>query len=163
MEATLVLIKPDAIARGLTGAVITHLETLPLKLIGAKVATVSQALAEEHYQALKAKPFFKELIKHIRGQLNDVESILALVYAGEGAIERVRQLAGATNPEDAEPTSLRGAFGRMTRTGVMENVIHSSSDAADAEREIRLWFRPDELLAPPFPTKTAPGQVKVWA
>lgn len=163
MEATLVIIKPDAISRGLTGATLSRLETLPLRLIGAKVSTVSKALAEEHYQALKGKPFFAELIKHIRGQLHRVEAVLALVYAGEGAIEAVRQLAGATNPEDAEPRSLRGALGRMTTTGVMENVIHASSDANDAEREIKLWFRPEELLEAPFPTKTVTGHVKAWA
>lgn len=163
MEATLVLIKPDAIARRLTGATLSRLELLPLQLIGAKVITVSQALAEEHYQALKSKPFFAELIKHLRGQLHRVDAVLALVYAGEGAIEAVRKLAGATNPEHAEPASLRGALGRMTTSGVMENVIHASSDAKDAAREIKLWFRPDELLAPPFPTKAAPGSIKVWA
>lgn len=162
MDATLVVIKPDAITRGLTGATLSRLETLPLKLIGAKVATVSQELAEAHYQALRAKPFFQDLIKHIRGQLHHVESVLALVYAGPGAIEQVRQLAGATNPEHAEPLTLRGALGRMTTAGVMENVIHASSDGQDAEREIKLWFRPDELLAPLYPTKTVTGQIKVW-
>lgn len=163
MEATLVLIKPDAIARGLAGASLSRLELLPLKLIGAKVAAVSRELAEEHYRALKGKPFFEDLIKHIRGRLHHVDALLALVYAGDGAIERVRALAGATNPEQAKPRSLRGALGRTTTAGVMENVIHASSDARDAEREIKLWFRPEELRAPLYPTKTVSSHTRVWA
>jgi len=163
MEATLVLIKPDAIARGLVGAVVSRLETLPLALIGAKVAAVSRELAEAHYQALRSEPFFEDLIEHIRGQLHQADYVLALVYAGAGAVAKVRQLAGATNPEQADLTSLRGALGRITTAGVMENVIHASSDDREAEREIKLWFRPDELLGPLYPTKTVPGQIKVWA
>jgi len=163
MEATLVLIKPDAIARGLAGATLSRLEGLSLKLIGAKVTTVDQDLAERHYQALRSEPFFNDLTQHIRGQLHRVEYVLALVYAGAGAVAKVRQLAGATNPEQADLTSLRGALGRITTAGVMENVIHASSDDREAEREIKLWFRPDELLGPLYPTKTVPGQIKVWA
>lgn len=163
MEATLVLIKPDAIARGLAGETLSRLERLPLKLVGAKATAVSQDLAEAHYQALRGKPFFQDLIKHIRGRMHHVEYVLALVYAGTGAVAKVRQLAGATNPEQAAPTSLRGALGRMTTAGAMENVIHASSDDQDAAREIRLWFRPDELLAPLYPTKTVSGQVRIWS
>lgn len=146
-EATLVLIKPDAIARGLTGAVLTRLDQLGLRVIGAKAVRVSRRLAAEHYQALRGKPFFEGLIQHITGQLHGVNYVLALVYAGPGAIARVRRAAGATNPEQADPASLRGRFGRNT-AGVMENVLHASSDAREAEREIALWFRPGELLSP---------------
>lgn len=162
-EATLVLIKPDAIARGLAGAVLSRLEQLPLTLIGAKVTRVSQQLAEVHYQALQDKPFFNELIQHIRGELHGVGYVLALVYAGPGAVAVVRQAAGATNPEAASPTSLRGSLGRMTTKGVMENVLHASSDDREAQREIPLWFRPDELLVPLYASKTVEGQTRVWA
>lgn len=162
-EATLVLIKPDAIARGLAGAVLSRLEQLPLTLIGAKVTRVSQQLAEVHYQALREEPFFNELIQHIRGELHGVEYVLALVYAGPGAVAAVRQVAGATNPEAASPTSLRGALGRMTTKGIMENILHASSDDQEAQREITLWFRPDELLVPLYASKTVEGQTRVWA
>ena len=150
-EATLVLIKPDALARGLAGAVLTRLEQLGLDLVGAKVVRVSQALAEEHYSHLRDKPFFSGLIKHLRGELHGVDSVLVFVYAGPGAIAKVRRLAGATNPEHAEPMSLRGSLGRMTTKGIMENLLHASADEQEAEREITLWFRPEELLTSVHP------------
>lgn len=145
-QATLVLVKPDAIKRGLTGAVLSRLEQLPLRLIGAKVVRVNRELAEEHYKPLKEKPFFEEIIQYLCGQLHGVDHVLALVYHGPEAIATVRQAAGATNPEAADPTSLRGAYGRLTPAGVMENVLHASSDPQEAAREIQLWFRPEELL-----------------
>lgn len=165
-QATLVLIKPDAIKRQLVGAVLSRLEELPLELIGAKAVRVSRELAEEHYKPLREKPFFGELIQYIRGQLHGVDYVLALVYAGPDAIGRVRQLAGATNPEAADPRSIRGALGRLTSAGLMENVIHASSDEQEAEREIKLWFRPEELLKPLYATKAhgaADHKQLVWA
>ncbi len=164
-EATLVLIKPDAIRRGLTGTVLSRLTDANLSLIGAKVVRVNRQLAEKHYQPLRDKPFFEELIRYICGELHGVEAIVALVYAGTGAIVKVRQIAGATNPEAAEATSIRGAYGRVTTRGVMENVLHASSDPPEAEREIKLWFRPDELLIPLYPTvqTTTNHQTQEWA
>ena len=145
-EATLVIIKPDAIQRGLVGAVLTRLEALQLDVIGAKAMRVSERLAIEQYKHLRGQPFFNELVEYLQGKLHGTTYVLALVLWGERAIERVRQLAGATNPEQADSTSIRGALGRMTTAGVMENVLHASSDTAEAAREIRLWFRPEELL-----------------
>jgi nucleoside-diphosphate kinase len=159
-EATLVLIKPDAIARRLAGAVLTRLEQLSLKLIGAKVTPVSRQLAEAQYEALRGKPFFNDLLKHIQGSLHGY--VVALVYAGPGAVAKVREVAGATNPEAADPTSLRGALGRLTTQGIMENVLHASSSGQEAEREIKLWFRPEELLVPLYPTKTVTGPMRAW-
>jgi nucleoside-diphosphate kinase len=145
-EATLVIVKPDAIRRGLLGAALSRLEGLELQIIGAKMVRVSRELAEEHYQHIRAKPFFEETVAHLRGTLHGVNAVLALVYWGDDAIERVRRATGATNPEKAEPLTIRGALGRNLSSGLMENVIHASSDAREAEREIRLWFRPEELL-----------------
>ena len=165
-QATLVLIKPDAITRKLVGAVLSRLETVPLELVGAKAVSVSRELAEEHYRPLREKPFFGELIHYICGELHGVNHVLALVYAGPEAIRLVRQLAGATNPEAADPTSLRGALGRLTSAGLMENVLHASSDEREAEREIKLWFRPEDLLRPLYATNahgTAGSQQLVWA
>ena len=145
-QATLVVIKPDAIRRGLIGAVISRLEPLQLEIVGAKALRVSQALAEAHYQHIAEKPFFRETVDHLRGTLHGVSTVLAFVFWGPDAVERVRQATGATHPEQADPASIRGAFGRMTTRGLMENVLHSSADPKDAEREIRLWFAPQELL-----------------
>ena len=154
-EATLVIVKPDAIQRGLVGEALSRLEPLRLEVIGAKAVRVSHALAEEHYKHIRAKPFFQETVDHLRGVLHGGSSVLAFVYWGEQAIERVRTVTGATNPEKAEPTTIRGALGRNRATGLMENVLHASSDRAEAEREIRLWFTPAELLTNPFPSWTA--------
>ena len=164
VEATLVLIKPDVIAKNLTGQVLTRLGELPLAMVGAKVMRVSQELARTHYAALSGKPFFGDLLKHLCGDVHHVDSILAFVYAGPGAIAAVREAAGATNPDKADPRSLRGAYGRNTADGIMENVLHASSDARDAEREIKLWFHPEELLVPLYPSKPDPAVPRqVWA
>lgn len=145
-QATLVVIKPDAIQKELVGAVFSKLEPLRLEIIGAKVMPVSQELAEEHYKHIKEKPFFRDTVDHLRGKRHNVPCVLAFVLWGPDAIERVRQVTGATNPDKAAPNTIRGSFGRNTADGLMENVIHSSSDPQEAEREIRLWFSPEELL-----------------
>jgi len=145
-QATLVIIKPDALKRGLAGAVLSRLEQLQLEMVGAKVMPVSRELAEEHYQHLRDKPFFEELLQHIQGKLHGVGYVLAFVFWGPEAIRRVREVMGATHPEKADPLSIRGSLGRMTTQGWMENILHSSEDEREAEREIRLWFKPGELL-----------------
>ena len=145
-EATLVIIKPDAIQKGLIGRVISHLEVLQLEMVGAKMVRVSRELATEHYGDLRDKPFFDMLLDHLQGKLHDVPFVLAFVLWGPDAIARVREVTGATHPEKADPMSLRGSLGRMTAAGVMENVLHASANAEDARREIRLWFAPSELL-----------------
>jgi nucleoside-diphosphate kinase len=147
-DATLVIIKPDAIQRGLAGAVWSRIETLRLDVIGAKAAQVSRELAETHYQQLRDKPFFPQLVDYLQGKLHGTAYVLAFALRGEAAVARVRAVVGATNPEQADPTSIRGAFGRITTGGVMENLVHASSDAAEGQREIALWFSPEELLRP---------------
>jgi len=147
-EATLVLIKPDAIQRGLAGAALGRLEPLGLQVIGAKAVRVSRALAREHYSALRDRPFFEELLDYLQGKLHGTSYVLAFVLWGPNAVARVRRVTGATHPERAQPTTIRGALGRMTTDGVMENVLHASADAGEARRETRLWFKPQELLRP---------------
>ncbi len=147
-QASLVLIKPDAMQRGLMGAVLTKLEEAKLLLIGAKIVRVGRPLAEAHYQPLREKPFFREIVDYLCGTLHGGASVLALVYHGPQAIAKIRALAGATNPDLADPASIRGTYGRVTTRGLMENVMHASSDEAEARREIALWFRPEELLEP---------------
>jgi len=145
-EATLILIKPDGLKRSLTGNILTRLSETKLEIVAAKMVRVTRELAAEHYQHLKDKPFFEDVVRYIMGEFHDRRKVMALVYWGEGAIKKCRELAGATNPEEADSVSIRGAFGRITTRGVYENVIHVSANAEDAEREIKLWFEPDEVI-----------------
>jgi len=152
-QATLILIKPDGLKKSLTGNILTRLSETKLEIVAAKIVRVSQELAEDHYRHLKDKPFFADIIKYIRGELHNRRKVMALVYWGEDAITKCRQLAGSTNPEEAESTSIRGSYGRITTSGVYENVIHVSSDEKEAEREIKLWFHPDEIIVNLYPAK----------
>ena len=147
-QATLFLIKPDAIQRGIVGAVFSKIEPLALEIIGAKITPVSRALAEEHYKHIRSKAFFDETVEYLEGKRHGISSVLAFVLWGQDAIERLRRVTGATHPEQAAPTTIRGAFGRMKTEGLMENVVHASSDPIEAQREIHLWFQPGELLRP---------------
>lgn len=153
-QQTLILIKPDGLVKSLTGNILTRLSETKLEIVAAKMLRVTEELAREHYKHLKDKPFFPEIIKYIKGELHERKKVMALVYWGEDALQKVRELAGATNPEEADPTSIRGSYGRITRAGVYENVIHCSSDEKEAEREIRLWFEPDEVIVDLYTTKT---------
>lgn len=152
-QATLIIIKPDGLKKSLTGNILTRLSEAKLKIIGAKVIQVSQDLANKHYCHLKDQSFYPELIKYIRGGLHGENRVMALVYWGQGAIGKVRRIAGQTNPEEADPISIRGAYGRILTIGLYENVIHASSDPSEAEREIKLWFEPDEIVRELYPAK----------
>lgn len=153
-QQTLILIKPDGLVKSLTGNILTRLSETKLEIVAAKMVRVTEELALKHYAHLKDKPFFPALIKYIQGELHERRKVMALVYWGEDALKKVRELAGATNPEEAEPTSIRGSYGRITTSGVYENVIHCSSNEGEAEREIKLWFEPDEIIVNLYPTKT---------
>ncbi|OIP77049.1 MAG: nucleoside-diphosphate kinase [Parcubacteria group bacterium CG2_30_36_38] len=155
IEQTLILIKPDGLKKSLTGNILTRLSETKLKIVGAKVIRVSRELAEKHYAHLKGKPFFEELIKYLTGELHQTPRVLAMVYEGEEAIAKVKKLAGATNPEEAEPTSIRGAYGRILTSGIFENAIHASSGLREAEGEIKLWFKPEELVSHLYPVEEA--------
>ena len=164
-EPTLVLIKPDGLVKSLTGNILTRLSETKLEIVAAKMVCVSDELAREHYKYLKDKPFYDELIKYIKGELHARRKVLAMIYYGEGAIEKVRQLAGATNPEEADSISIRGQYGRITTKGVYENAIHASTDLKEAEREIKLWFKPDEIIVDLYSAKIISRKVseKEWA
>jgi len=165
-QAVLILIKPDGLKKSLTGNILTRLSETKLEIVAAKMVRVSQELAEEHYRHLKDKPFFGEIIKYLQGDLHDRKKVMALVYWGKDAITKCRDLAGATNPEEAEATSIRGSYGRITTGGVYENVVHVSSNVAEAEREIKLWFLPAEIIVDLYPTKNVVQKEllsKVWA
>jgi nucleoside-diphosphate kinase len=152
-EPTLVLVKPDGIQKSLTGNILTRLSETKLIIIGAKMKRVTRTLAEEHYCHMKDKPFFEEIVKYLMGDYH-TNRVMALVYYGDDAIQKIRKVVGATNPEEAEPGTIRGSFGRITTKGVYENVIHASGLATDAEREIKLWFDPDDIVHDNlYPTK----------
>ncbi len=154
-QKTLVVIKPDGLKKSLTGNILTRLSESKLEIVAAKIIRVSKELAAEHYKHMKDKPFFDELIKYLQGELHERRKVMAMVYWGDGAIDKVRKLAGSTNPEEADPTTIRGSYGRITTKGLYENVIHASSNESEAEREIKLWFEPDEIIVDLYPTKFA--------
>ncbi len=143
IERTLVVIKPDGKKRKLTGLAIDRLDQSNLEMVAAKVVKVDRELAEQHYAALKGKPFFENLVKFFLGEFHGFKTcrLLALIYEGENAVAEVRRIVGATNPEEADPHSIRGSFGKINpKNGIMENVIHASGNTEDAKREIALWF-----------------------
>ncbi len=165
-QATLILIKPDGLKKSLTGNILTRLSETKLEIVATKMARVTKELAEEHYRHLKDKPFFDDLIRYIRGELHNRHKVMALVYWGEDAISKCRSLAGSTNPEEADSTSIRGSYGRITTSGVYENVIHVSSEEKEAEREIKLWFGPEDVIVNLYPVKEViekEKKTKVWA
>ena len=130
-ERTLVLIKPDAMRRGLAGEILRRLEERGLEVREAKLVEVDRSLAEEHYAEHAEKPFYGELVEFITSG-----PTLALVLEGEGAIATVRRTMGATNPADSEPGSIRGDFA----LSMPDNLVHGSDSPESAEREIGLWF-----------------------
>ena len=156
MQQVLVIIKPDGLVKSLTGNIMSVLSETKLKIVGAKVLKVSKELAEKHYNELKQKKgeeIFRNTVDYIMGKWH-TDRVFALIYQGENAIEKIRALAGSTNPEKADPTTIRGKFGRInSQTGVMENVMHASDSQENAEREIKLWFTPDEITEEIYPTK----------
>ncbi len=163
-QATLVLIKPDGLKKSLTGNILTRLSETKLDIVGARIVKVSRELAQEHYAMLKDKPFFEDLLKYIMGEYHK-KKVMALVYHGEDAIQKVRDICGSTNPEEADPVSIRGAYGRITTKGVYENAIHASANPTESEREIKLWFTPEEIILDLYPTKAAKKSIeaRVWA
>lgn len=137
MEKTLVLIKPDAVERGLIGEIITRLEKRGLKLSGAKFVHVTKSFAEEHYAIHKGKPFYEGLVRYITSS-----PVMAMVWEGENAILAVRQTMGATNPLEAAPGTVRHDLALK----VSRNLTHASDSVQTAETEIGLWFTSEELI-----------------
>ena len=165
-ESCLIILKPDAILKSLTGNVITALSEAKLRIIGTKVVSVKKELAEKNYEELgKKKPqIFESTLKYIMGEYH-TPRVIAMIYRGEGAIKKVREIVGETNPEKAHPTSIRGRYGRVhSQTGIFENLIHASDSKENAEKEIKLWFNPDEIVEEIYPTKEEEREisVKVW-
>jgi nucleoside-diphosphate kinase len=136
VERTLILAKPDAVERGLSGEIVARFERRGFTLRAARLLRVDRGLAEQHYAEHTEKPFFGELVDFITSG-----PTLAFVLEGEGAIATARKTIGATNPADADPGSLRGSFA----VAMPNNLVHGSDSPESAEREIALWF-PDGLV-----------------
>lgn len=131
IERTLVLVKPDGVARGLVGEVIARIERKGLRLAALELRTLDRTTAETHYAEHQEKPFFGSLVEFITSG-----PLVAMVVEGERAIEAFRQIAGATDPVKAAPGSLRGDFA----TEVQNNIVHGSDSPESAKREIDLFF-----------------------
>jgi len=162
---TFILIKPDGLSRSLTGNILTRFSETRLEIVGAKMVKVTRELAEKHYEMHRDKSYYEELLDYIMGSLHKRHKVMALVYFGPNALEKIRQICGDTNPEKAEPESIRGQYGRILTSGLYENVVHASDTVEAAEREIKLWFEPDEIIYDIYPSveKVFTNYVKrVW-
>jgi nucleoside-diphosphate kinase len=137
VERSLVLVKPDGVQRGLIGEVIARLERRGLRLVAAKFMAVSQELAETHYAIHKGKPFYAGLIAYITSA-----PVMAMVWEGPNAVAAIRQTMGATRPTEAAPGSLRHDFALE----VGRNLTHASDTVENGEKEVALWFKPEELV-----------------
>ena len=138
MERSLVLIKPDAMQRGLAGTVISRLEGQGLKLVALKMLHLDKALAQRHYAIHKDKLFFEGLVKYITSA-----PIVAIVFEGKRAVGVIRKAMGATDPAKAEAGTIRGDFG----LNIERNAVHGSDSVETAEEEIRLFFAEDEIFS----------------
>ncbi len=137
IEKTLILLKPDAVQRTIMGEIISRFEKKGLKIVGLKLINVSKELAHTHCAEHKEKPFFPGLVDFITAG-----PTLSMVVEGENAIAVVRRLVGATNPQNADPGTIRHDFGMVTG----RNLIHASDSPASAAREIALFFKKEDII-----------------
>jgi len=135
-ERTFVMIKPDAVQRGLMGTIITRFEQKGIKIVAMKMVSVDRALAEQHYGVHKGKPFFEPTVEYITSS-----PVCAMVLEGNNVISMVRSMTGKTNPQEASPGTIRGDFGQF----IGRNIIHASDGTDTAEFEITLWFSSEEI------------------
>jgi len=136
MDRTLVLIKPDAMQRGLASTIISRLEQAGLKMVGIKMLHLDKVLAQKHYDVHRDKPFFNDLVSYISSV-----PIVAAVFQGEKVVEISRKIMGATDPKKAESGTIRGDFGQ----DIEHNSVHGSDSPKTAEKEIKTFFSEDEI------------------
>lgn len=137
MERSLVIIKPDAVSRGLGGAVLSRLEGKGLRLAALKMLHLDKDLARRHYAIHRDRPFFSSLVTYIASA-----PVVVAVFEGEGAVARIREAAGATDPANAGKGTIRGDYG----LDIEKNTIHGSDSVETAEAEIELFFTEDEIF-----------------
>lgn len=138
MEKSLIILKPDAVQRGLIGQILTRLEARGLKFVGLKLIHVSNELAHKHYGIHEGKPFFEGLVSYITSG-----PVLVGAIEGNNAIEIIRSSVGATNPVKAAPGTIRGDFA----VNIGRNLIHASDSPENGVNEVNLFFKSDELLS----------------
>lgn len=137
LERTLVLVKPDGVQRGISGTIISRLESRGLKIVGMKLFHISMELAMKHYGAHKGKPFFEGLVNFITSG-----PVVGIVFEGPRAVELVRSTMGSTDPLAAQSGTIRGDFG----IEIGRNLVHGSDSIASAKQEIRIFFSENELV-----------------
>jgi nucleoside-diphosphate kinase len=137
MEKSLIILKPDAVQRGLIGPILTRLEQRGLKFSGLKLMQISQELANKHYSVHQGKPFYNSLVEYITAS-----PVVVLAVQGNDVIKIVRSTVGATKPAEASPGTIRGDFGLE----IGRNLIHASDSPENGETEVSLFFQPSELL-----------------
>ena len=138
MEKTYLMVKPDGVQRGLVGEIVSRFEKKGLKLVAAKLMIIPKEVAENHYGEHKGKPFFPSLISYITSG-----PVFAMVWEGENAVQVCRNMMGKTNPQDSAPGTIRGDYAMVTGL----NIIHGSDSVESAEREIKIFFKPEELVS----------------
>jgi len=137
MERSLIILKPDAVQRGLIGPILTRIEQRGLRIVGMKLMQIDESLARRHYAIHEGKAFFDSLITYITSG-----PVVVLVVTGKNIIEIVRSMVGATNPVKAVPGTIRGDFALE----IGRNLIHASDSPENGEMEVSLFFRPEELV-----------------
>ncbi|WIE76591.1 MULTISPECIES: nucleoside-diphosphate kinase [unclassified Curtobacterium] len=135
LEETLVLVKPDGVARQLTGEVLRRIETKGYEIVDLKMVTASRELLDSHYEEHQGKPFFEPLVEFMQSG-----PVVAVRVAGNGVIAGFRSLAGTTDPTSAAPGTIRGDLGRDWGLKVQQNLVHGSDSPESAARELALWF-----------------------
>jgi nucleoside-diphosphate kinase len=138
MERTYLMVKPDGVQRGLCGEIVSRFEKKGLKLIAMKLMIIPKETAENHYGEHKGKKFYDSLISYITSG-----PVLAMVWEGENAVSICRNMMGKTNPAESAPGTIRGDYGMVTGL----NIIHGSDSVESAEREIKIFFKPEELVS----------------
>ncbi len=144
-EKSLLIVKPDGVQRGLTGRILQRFEDCGMKLLAMRLEIAPRERVESHYAEHRGKPFFDGIVTYM-----SQGPIVVFVLGGVGAIAKIRQLVGATTPTEAAPGTIRGDLAHQDRESGKDrpifNLIHASANAEDAEREVALWFAPEEVL-----------------
>lgn len=138
IERTFAMLKPDAVTRGLTGQVIARLEAEGLKVVAMKMLKVEKQTAERLYEVHRGKPFYDGLVEYSMSG-----PVVAMILEGEGAVRKLRQVIGATDPAKAEPGTIRREFG----LDILKNVIHAADSTENAEREMQIFFEKSKILS----------------
>lgn len=145
MEKTFLMLKPDAVQRGLVGEIVGRFEAKGFKMLGLKLIQVTDELAAKHYEEHKERPFYPGLVEYITSS-----PVVAMCFEGKDVVASARLMMGATNPAESAPGTIRGDFGQ----DIGRNIIHGSDSVESAEKELAVYFKPEELVSYDYlPTK----------